>query len=158
MVSCDKMSSVSSSSFSSSLFLVVCISRVCNLVVRCWLGCRRRGDRGRGSCWLFESAAHEVAFHGISVRIVFRGGEPCHVMSLAKSSSMSWPVILCFQYPFCLVDIVEFQLDTNWFRRSSWCLALILACLRQIWLCLRIHDVIPLAANKSSTLCVALIM
>ena len=31
---------------------VYCLSRCC------WFGRRRRGDRGRGSCWLFESVAH----------------------------------------------------------------------------------------------------
>ena len=49
------------------------------LLVRCWLGCRCRGDRGRGSWWLFESAAHEIAFHSISFRMVFNCGKPSHV-------------------------------------------------------------------------------
>ena len=40
--------------------LVVSFSRSCCLVVRCWLDCRSRGDRGRGPRWLFESSACEV--------------------------------------------------------------------------------------------------
>ena len=40
---------------------------------------RSRGDRGRGSRWLFESAVYEVAFHSIPFRPVFHRGEPGHV-------------------------------------------------------------------------------
>ena len=54
------------------LVLVVSLSRTCCLVVRCELGCRSRGDRGRGSCWLFECAADDVTFHSIPIRAVFR--------------------------------------------------------------------------------------
>ena len=43
----------------------------------CWLGCR--GDRGRVSCWLFESAAYEVTFHNIPFRAVSRRCEPRRV-------------------------------------------------------------------------------
>ena len=35
--------------------------------------------RGRGSCWLFESAAYEVTVHSIPCRPVFRSGEPGYV-------------------------------------------------------------------------------
>ena len=46
--------------------LVVGVSRVRCLLVCRWLGCR-----GRGSCWLFEPAVYEIAFHSISLRGVF---------------------------------------------------------------------------------------
>ena len=42
----------------------------------CWLGCRSRVGRSRGSCWLLEPAVHEIAFHSIPFRGVFRSGEP----------------------------------------------------------------------------------
>ena len=42
------------------------LCRTCCLVVRCQLGCRCRGDRGLGWCWLFQSAANEVTSHRIS--------------------------------------------------------------------------------------------
>ena len=32
----------------------------------------------RGSCWLFEPAVHELAFHTIQFRNVFRCGKPSH--------------------------------------------------------------------------------
>ena len=59
-----KMSSVSSSSCSSSylessLFLVVSLNRTCCLVVCCWLGCRSRGVKCYGSCWLAPSLLAE---------------------------------------------------------------------------------------------------
>ena len=41
-----------------TLPVCVCLSYCCSFGRRC------RDDRGRGSCWLFESAAHKVAFHG----------------------------------------------------------------------------------------------
>ena len=75
------MSSVSSSSV---LVLVVSLSRTCCLVVCCWLGCRSRGDRGRGSCWLCESVAHEkslsMASHSELSSVVVS-----QVMSLVRS-------------------------------------------------------------------------
>ena len=58
--------------------LVVSLARTCCLVVRCWLGCRGRGDRGRGSCWLIVSDAYEVTFHRSSAVV-------SQVMSLVKS-------------------------------------------------------------------------
>ena len=42
-------------------------------------------------------------------------------------------------------------------QRSSWCLAIIRACLQWIWHCLRTHDVILFAADMSSALCVAFV-
>ena len=65
MIDWEKMSSKSSSSCSSSSlvpssFLVVRFIVLIVSIVRCWLGCCCRGYGGRGSCWLFESAAHEV--------------------------------------------------------------------------------------------------
>ena len=65
--------------FSVVFVLVVSLSRTCCVVVRSWLGCRSRGDRGRGSCWLFESAAYEVTFHSIPSRAVSSRSEPSHV-------------------------------------------------------------------------------
>ena len=59
---------------------------------------------------------------------------------------------------FCLVDTAGCQLETSLVQRFSGCLATILACLQQIWLCLKIHDEISLAAKKSSDLRVALVM
>ena len=73
------MSSASSSSSVSFLVFIVSLSRTCCLFVQCELGCRGRGDRGRGSCWLFESAANEVTFHSIPFRAVFRRGGPGRV-------------------------------------------------------------------------------
>ena len=49
------------------LVLVVSRSRTCCVVVGVW------------SCWLFESAAYEVAFHSIPFRADFRRGEPGQV-------------------------------------------------------------------------------
>ena len=51
--------------------LFASLSRTYCLVVCCWLGCRSRGDRGRGSCWVFD----EVAFHSIPFRFVSRRGQ-----------------------------------------------------------------------------------
>ena len=59
--------------------LVVSLSRACCLVVRCWLGIRSDGDKGRGSCWLCKSASYEVTFNGTPFRAVFRRSEPCRV-------------------------------------------------------------------------------
>ena len=63
---------------------VVSLSRTCYSVVRCWLGSHGRGDRGRGSWWLFESASYEVTFHSIPFRAVFRRSEPGYVLSTNK--------------------------------------------------------------------------
>ena len=54
----------------------------------------------------------------------------------------------CFRYPFCMVDTVGLQLETSLVQRPSWGVAPILACLQTIWLCLRIHDVIPLVVDR----------
>ena len=64
----------------------------------------------------------------------------------------------CFRYPFCLVDIAGFQLEMNVAWRSSWRLATILACCPYNLCCLRIHEVVPFAANKSSVLWLARIL
>ena len=65
--------------FGVAFVVVVHFSRVrCSFVCR-WLGCLSHGGRGRGSCWLFESVAYEVAFHSIPFRVVIRRGEPGHV-------------------------------------------------------------------------------
>ena len=50
---------------SAALVLVVGFSRVRCLFACFWLGYRSRGDGGRASCWLLESAACQVAFHGV---------------------------------------------------------------------------------------------
>ena len=42
---------------SAAFVLVAGLSRVRCLSDCCWLGCRSRGEGGRGSCWLLESAA-----------------------------------------------------------------------------------------------------
>ena len=55
--------------------LHVSLSRTCCLIVCC----RSRGERGRGSCWLFESGACEVAFSELS------SAEVSQVMSLVRS-------------------------------------------------------------------------
>ena len=65
--------------FSVVFVWVVSFSRAGCLVVRFWLGCRRHGESGRGSCWLFESAAYEVTFQSVAFRAVFRCSEPGHV-------------------------------------------------------------------------------
>ena len=44
------------------------VSRARRLLRCCWLGGRSRVGRGRGSCWLFEPAVHELAFHSIPLR------------------------------------------------------------------------------------------
>ena len=59
--------------------LVVGVSRVRRLLVCCWLGCRSRDDRGRGSCWLFEPAVYNIVFPSIPFQTVFRRSEPGHV-------------------------------------------------------------------------------
>ena len=38
-----------------------------------------RSGGGRGSCWLFESAAYEVTLHRVPFRAVLRRGEPGRV-------------------------------------------------------------------------------
>ena len=47
-------------------------SRACCLSGCCWFGCQ--------SCWLFESAAHKVAFHGVPFQAVLCRGEPSRVV------------------------------------------------------------------------------
>ena len=61
----------------------------------------------------------------------------------------------CLPYLFCLVDTAGFHFEVSFFQRSSWCSAIILACFQCILLCLRVHDVISLAAIRSSALLVA---
>ena len=52
----------------------------CCLYGWCWFGCPCRDDRGHGSCWLFESAAHKVAFHGVPLQAVLCRGERSRVV------------------------------------------------------------------------------
>ena len=61
------------------VLLVVVFNAIFVLVVRCWLGCRSRGDGGRGSCWLLESAAYKVAFHRVPFQAILCRGEPSRV-------------------------------------------------------------------------------
>ena len=42
----------------------------------CWFGRRCRDDRGRGSCSLFQFAAHRIAFRGV----------PCQAVVVARES------------------------------------------------------------------------
>ena len=65
------MSRVLSSSWAS----VVCVA--CPVAVG--FGWRCRGFRGRGSLWLFESATHTVAFHGVQFKAVLCRSEPSRV-------------------------------------------------------------------------------
>lgn len=74
------MSSVSSSPLLIVVFgvvfvLVVSLCRTCCLVVHCQLGCRCRGDKGRGSCWLVEFAAYEVTLRRVAFRATLCRGE-----------------------------------------------------------------------------------
>ena len=75
--------------------------------------------------------------------------------NVLMSSSHLFAGLPCFRYPFCLVEIAGFHLETRFVQRPPWCLPIILACFWYLLRCLRIHDVIPFAANKSSALCVA---
>ena len=47
---------------SAAFVLVVGFIRARCLFACCWLGCRSRGDRGRGSCWLLEYSVFKVTF------------------------------------------------------------------------------------------------
>ena len=58
----------------------------------------------------------------------------------------------CFRYPFCLIDIAGLHFEMSFVQGSAWCLAIILARCLYILLCLRVHDVFPLAFNRSSVL------
>ena len=68
----------------------------------------------------------------------------CYALILSSHVLAGIP---CFGCPFCLLDIAGFQLEISFVQRPSWCLAIILACFQKILLCLRIHDVIPLASH-----------
>ena len=46
-------------------------------------------------------------------------------------------------------------MEISFVQRHSWCFAIILACFQYVLLCLKIHDMIPFAGNKSSALSVA---
>ena len=66
------------------VFSVVYVLAVTSCHVRCliarWqLDCCVCGGEGRGSCWLFESAAYEVTFHRVSFRAVLHRGDPDRV-------------------------------------------------------------------------------
>ena len=67
--------------------------------------------------------------------------EASQVVSLVRSA---WFILL------------GFQLGTSLVQRSSWCLAIILACSQNRRHCQKIHDVIPLTVNTSSNWRVAL--
>ena len=69
------------------------------------------------------------------------------------SSSHLLAGLPCFRCPFRYV--AQFQLAMSFAQRHAWCLAVIRACFQHILLCLKIHDVIPFAANKSSALRIA---
>ena len=56
--------------------MVVSFSRVRCVFECCWFGCRCRGDGGRGTYWLFESAAHKHGFPWSPTRAILRRGEP----------------------------------------------------------------------------------
>ena len=132
-------------------------------LVRRHLWCRpqlvcSRGNRGRGSwVWLLESAADEFTFHCMPFRAVFRRNEPRHVArGLVVVSVGSGQVFLVSGVKFAWLILLVSSGRRAW----SNCLrgAIILACSQLIGLCLRIHDVIPLAANKSFAVCVALVL
>ena len=149
-----------------AFFVVVGFSRGRCLSECCWFGCRCRGD---AKSWvvLVESAAHTK-----SLSIEFHFEPSCAVVSQVASfvrsllslntlvgciydlmsSSHLLAGLPCFPYPFCLVHIAAFQLNMSFVQRPSWCLAIILACFQFLLLSLRIHDVVPFAANKSSAL------
>ena len=65
----------------------------------CWFGCRRRVARGRGSCWLWVSAVHSIAFRGVPFQAVLCCSEPGHVVSELVVFAV------CPSWLFCLVDI-----------------------------------------------------
>ena len=69
-----------------------------------------------------------------------------------KSSSHLLISLPCSRYPVCVVDVAGFQLEMSFVQRPSWCLAIIRACFQYVLLYLRIHDVIPLASNRSPAL------
>ena len=76
--------------FSSSL--ATSLSRSWNLVV--CVVCSSVGSvvgvvvmEGRGMCWLLESAANNVTFHGVSFRAILCRGEPGHGCKCALVSS-----------------------------------------------------------------------
>ena len=58
----------------------------------CWLGCRSPVG-SRGSCWLFEPAVYEIAFHSIPYRGIFRYGKPGDV-ARDGHPPISWLVFL----------------------------------------------------------------
>ena len=58
-------------------------------------------------------------------------------------------------YPVCLTDIAGLHFEMRHVQRSSWCLAIILACFQYTLLCLRVKGKVPLVVMKSSALWVA---
>ena len=64
----------------------------------------------------------------------------------------------CYRYPFCFVVFAGFQFETELGLTAVVVFGNHPCLPPVIWLCLRIHDVIPLAADKSSALCVALVV
>ena len=144
------MSGVPSSSCSSSSLGVVLVLVLS--LCRELLGCCSRGDRNRGYCWLF----HEVALHSIPFRVA-REIDVVSVGSIWLQVDVE-VVLPCrgqsplFMEPFFAWLIL---LGSNWRQARSDGLR-VHPCLPPVFL--RIHDVIPFAANKSSAVCVALVL
>ena len=72
--------------------VVVGLKRVWCFSESCWFGCRRRDDRGRGSHWLFQSAAHKAAFHGVPFQAVMCRAGPSRVVReiVVVSVNIGW--------------------------------------------------------------------
>ena len=64
---------------------------VCSLSVRCGFGWHLRDDRARGSCWLCESAARKVAFHGLPFQAVLYRNEPSRGVREIVVVSVAFP-------------------------------------------------------------------
>ena len=101
-----------------------------------WLSLSRRS--GCGLYWLFESAAHKVAVHGVPFPAVFCRGETSRLVRVDFASGVG---ISCRRLP------ISWRVFLSSDTHSAW--LILLGSSR------RIHDVIQLAANKSSALCVA---
>ena len=69
-----------------------------------WFGWR---CRGRGSHWLFESAAHKVAFHGVSFQADLCRGEP--------SRAVREIVVVSVNFGWFYVQIVVVFTFLGWF-------------------------------------------
>ena len=163
----ERRSGVSSSSVEplSSWSWIVLVSVVCSC---CWMGGRSRGDGDRGSCCLLESSAYEVAYHRDPFRAILCRGEPGRVALEVVGLCWFWLVVVMRQgrlpitWPVFLVsgtfsvwltslDSSSKQALSSDLRGGGW--QFFFASFQYTPLCLRIHDVIPFAANKSSALC-----